>query len=41
MHIPNGTLLDVSNLLRNKSEESKLLRREILGLVENETVRQF
>ncbi len=41
MHLPNGTFLDVSNLLRNKSEESKILRREILDVVENETVRQF
>lgn len=41
MHVPKGTLLDVSNLLRNKSEESKILRREILDMVENETVRQF
>lgn len=41
MHLPQGTFLDVSNLLRNKSEESKILRREILDLVENETVRQF
>jgi hypothetical protein len=41
MHLPKGTLLDVSNLLRNKSEESKILRREILDMIENETVRQF
>ena len=41
MHLPQGTFLDVSNLLRNKSEESKIMRREILEVVDNETVRQF
>lgn len=41
MHLPKGTFLDVSNLLRNKSEESKILRREILERVDNETVCQF
>jgi hypothetical protein len=41
IHLPQGTFLDISNLLRNKSEESKLLRREILKVVDNETVRQF
>ncbi len=41
IHLPQGTFLDIANLLRNKSEESKVLRREILKVVDNETVRQF
>ena len=41
MHLPHGTFLDVSNLLRNKAEESKVLRRQILEVVSNESVRQF
>ena len=41
IHLPNGTFLDISNLMRNKSEESKILRREILKVVDNETVKQF
>jgi len=40
-HMQNSTFLDISNLLRNKSEESKIMRREILKVVENENVRQF
>ena len=35
------TFLDVSNLLRNKSDESKRFREEILKIVDNESVRQF
>jgi hypothetical protein len=41
MHLPNGTFLDISDLLRNKSDESKILRREILKVVTNESVQQF
>jgi hypothetical protein len=41
LHLPQGTLLDISNLLRNKSEESKKLRQEILKVLENETARQW
>jgi hypothetical protein len=41
MHLPNSTFLDISDLLRNKSEESKMLRREILKVVSNENARQF
>ncbi len=41
IHLPKGTFLDISNLLRNKSEESKHLRREIIKVIDNETVRQF
>jgi len=39
--LSNGTLLNVSNLLRNKSENSKRIRKEILNIIDNETVRQF
>ena len=41
IHLRHGTFLDISNLLRNKSEEAKLLKREILKVVDNETVQQF
>jgi len=40
-HLEKGTFLDISNLLRNKSEESKILRHEILRNIDNEVVRQF
>jgi Helicase HerA, central domain len=38
---PGSTLLDVANLLRNKSEESKRLQTEICGLTDNPLARQF
>ncbi len=41
LHLPQGTFLDISNLLRNKSKESKKMRQEILEVLENETARQF
>jgi hypothetical protein len=41
IHLPNGTFLDISNLLRNKSEESKIVRREILKVIDNETAQKF
>ena len=41
MHLPHGTFLDVSNLLRNKAKESEILRSQILEVVSNESVRQF
>lgn len=41
IHLPDSTFLDISNLLRNKSNESKVLRRKILEVLENETARQF
>ena len=41
IQLSRGTFLDVSNLLRNKSEESKRFREEILQVVDNESVRQF
>jgi len=39
--LPDGTFLEVSNLLRNKSENSKMMRKKILDTIDNETVRQF
>jgi hypothetical protein len=41
MHLPNGTFLDLSDLLRNKAKESEPIRNEILKSIDNETVRQF
>jgi len=37
LHLPRGTLLDVSDLLRSKSEESRQLRSLVLRLVDNES----
>ena len=39
--MPHSTVLDLAGLLRNKSEESKQLRKEILKMVDNVSVRQF
>lgn len=39
--MPHSTVLDLADLLRNKSEESKQLRKEILKVVDNVSVRQF
>ena len=41
IHLRNSTFLDISDLLRNKSEENKILLREILEVVSNESARQF
>jgi len=41
MHLPSSTFLDISDLLRNKSVESEILRREILKVVANENALQF
>jgi hypothetical protein len=41
IHLPKSTFLDISNLLRNKSEEGKILRLKILEVVDNESARQF
>lgn len=41
IHMPHSTVLDLAGLLRNKSEESKQLRKEILKVVDNVSVRQF
>jgi hypothetical protein len=40
LHLPQGTFLDISILLR-KSSESKKMSQEILEVIENETARQF
>ena len=39
--LKHSTIFDLANLLRNKSEESSYLRKEILKVVDNESVRQF
>ena len=39
--MPRSTILDLADLLRNKSEQSKQLRKEILKVVDNVSVRQF
>jgi len=41
MHLPNSTFLDISNMLRNDSDESAAICKEILKVLENETARQF
>ncbi|MFC1895235.1 type IV secretory system conjugative DNA transfer family protein [Thermodesulfobacteriota bacterium] len=41
LHLPGSTLLDLSNLLRRKTDESERLRKEILELVDNQTAYQF
>jgi hypothetical protein len=41
IHLPKSTFLDLSNLLRNKSQESKRMTRDILAAIDNESVRQF
>jgi len=41
LHLPGGTFLDISNLLRNKSKTNEVLIRQILKVVENQTARQF
>lgn len=41
LHLPNMTLLDVYNLLRKESKESKILIHKILDTVENDTSRLF
>ena len=41
MHLPRGSLLDVSNLLRQKSEESRRLRSRILKIIDNELLKNF
>jgi len=41
IHLPGSSFLDLYNLLRNDSNESKVLRKEILKLVDNKPVRQF
>ena len=41
LHLPNGSLLDVANLLRRKSNESEQLRKRVLALVEHQVTRLF
>jgi len=40
-HLPRGNLLDVADLLRSKSEESRQLRSQGLKLLEDEAPRSF
>lgn len=41
LHLQNSTLLDISNLLRKGSKESRLLIHQIMGVLDNETARLF
>lgn len=41
LQLPNSTLLDLSNLLRHKTEDSRCLRNNILEVTDNETARRF
>ncbi|MCO6438537.1 MAG: ATP-binding protein [Phycisphaerae bacterium] len=41
LHLPDGNLLDVADLLRKKSEESKELRERVVDLVEHRLTRSF
>ena len=41
LHLPHTSLLDVSNILRRKSEEGKCLRAQLLRVLDNEVARQF
>jgi len=41
LHLPNGSLLDASDLLRQKAEESREIRDQLRELIDNEVSRQF
>jgi len=41
LHLPRSSLLDVSNLLRQKSDESRQLRAQLLKVLDNELARLF
>jgi len=41
IHLPGSSLLDVSNLFRPKSDESRRIRDEILKVIDNAAARQF
>ncbi len=41
LQLPNSTLLDLSDLLRRKTDDSARLRKQILEVVENQTAREF
>lgn len=40
-HLPQSTLYDVSNILRNRSDDGQRLRELVLDAVDNEVARQF
>jgi len=41
LHLAEGTFLDISNLLHNKSKTNEIVVREILKVIENPSARQF
>ena len=41
LQLPNSTFLDLSDLLRRKTDDSERLRKEILEVVDNQTAYQF
>jgi hypothetical protein len=41
LQLPESTLLDLSNLLRRGTDESKRLQKEILKTIDNETALEF
>jgi len=41
LNMPGSTLLDVLNMLRNKTKESDIVREEVLRIVDNEAARGF
>ena len=41
MQLPQSSMLDISNLLRNKSKDAEIIRQEILQRVDNEVARSF
>jgi len=41
LHLPRGCLLDVVNLLRQKSEESRQLRSRVLSFIDSEPLKKF
>jgi hypothetical protein len=41
LHLPDGSMLDVANLLRKKSPESQRLRDQVLQVIDNELALQF
>ena len=41
LNLPGSTFLDISNLMRNKTDESRRIRQRILQVVDNEVAREF
>jgi len=41
LHLPGSSLLDVSNLLRQRSEQSLQIRRQLLKVIDNQVARLF